>query len=288
MVQQSPRHIKERVQKWYSAALAALTVAGLAPVLLRAQGLSPATVQLSPSGYLVDSSGRSLYVYLPDAQSQSRCYDRCVENWPPLLTSGRPVAGPGVDARLLGTTARADGSTQVTYNGWPLYLYRRDDDPGETFGHGLGGSFYLLSAQGTPLPAPLPAAGGRTAGTAAEGQRQAPTNAAAPATDGVGVALDEAARSLMAEGERLFARNCAACHGAQGQGVVGPALAGNSSLRNTGQMIVTILFGRPEHGMPAWGDYMNDREVAAVATFIRNAWSNRFGPVTPQEVAQRR
>jgi len=56
----------------------------------------------------------------------SRCYGVCAKAWPPLLTTAAPLAGPGVEARLLGTTKRKNGTLQVTYNGHPLYYYEAD------------------------------------------------------------------------------------------------------------------------------------------------------------------
>ena len=53
----------------------------------------------------------------------------CKRSWHPLLTKGRPLAGRGVKANLLGTTTRKDGKVQVTYNGHPLYF---DNRPGES------------------------------------------------------------------------------------------------------------------------------------------------------------
>ena len=72
----------------------------------------------------------------------------CATNWPPLLTNGTPVAGTGVDASKFGTTTRADGTTQVTYNGWPLYYYAKDQQPGDTNGDGVGNVWYLVSPTG--------------------------------------------------------------------------------------------------------------------------------------------
>jgi predicted lipoprotein with Yx(FWY)xxD motif len=67
-----------------------------------------------------------LYVFLADRGSTSRCYGVCATAWPPLLTSVKPLAGPGVQAKLLGMTKRKDGKLQVTYNGHPLYYYEAD------------------------------------------------------------------------------------------------------------------------------------------------------------------
>ena len=71
---------------------------------------------------LFGPGGRIVYLFAPDRRSKSTCYGRCARFWHPLLTNGAPVAGPGVEANLLGTTTRKDGSVQVTYNGHPLYF----------------------------------------------------------------------------------------------------------------------------------------------------------------------
>jgi predicted lipoprotein with Yx(FWY)xxD motif len=100
---------------------------------------------------LVDGAGYSLYVYLPDNQGPSRCVSVCAEAWPPLVLPGgvqNAIAGPGVDAALVGTTRRSNGSLQVTYNRWPLYLYI-DDGRGQVNGQGEGmGAWYALSTSG--------------------------------------------------------------------------------------------------------------------------------------------
>jgi predicted lipoprotein with Yx(FWY)xxD motif len=101
--------------------------------------------------FLTDEQGLSLYLFTKDTPNTSTCYDRCAENWPPLLTSGSPVAGQDVDAALLGTTQRQDGSTQVTYNGWPLYYYVKDQQPGDTTGQEVGDVWYVISPQGQEI-----------------------------------------------------------------------------------------------------------------------------------------
>jgi len=101
--------------------------------------------------FLVDSRGRTLYLFLADTPTRSACTGGCAENWPPLLTSGAAQAGEGVDASKLGTLAREDGTTQVTYNGHPLYYFAGDAQAGDTHGQGIGGKWYLVSPAGEPL-----------------------------------------------------------------------------------------------------------------------------------------
>jgi len=75
---------------------------------------------------LFGPSGKVLYVFGADRGSTSNCYGVCAAAWPPLLTTARPLAGVGAEAKLLGMTKRKDGRLQVTYNGHPLYYYSAD------------------------------------------------------------------------------------------------------------------------------------------------------------------
>ncbi len=95
---------------------------------------------------LTDEDGNTLYLFVPDNQGPSVCNDDCAANWPPLLKG--PVAGDGIDATLLGTATRDDGSEQVTYNGWPLYYFANDAAPGDTNGQGVNDVWYVLDAAG--------------------------------------------------------------------------------------------------------------------------------------------
>jgi len=108
---------------------------------------------------LADGQGFTLYAYMPDRQGQSRCLGVCAQNWPPLtLPAG--VAGPaardGARASLLGTVRRPGGARQVTYNGWPLYLWVGDQEPGQATGQAENmGLWYVLSATGSVDKAPV-------------------------------------------------------------------------------------------------------------------------------------
>ncbi|MGH9081111.1 MAG: COG4315 family predicted lipoprotein [Acidimicrobiales bacterium] len=107
---------------------------------------------------LVDGKGITVYMYANDRQgSPSRCYDICAVQWPPLVLPpgvAAPVAGPGTEPNLLGTAPRTDGTTQITYNGWPLYLWPPDRLPGKATGQGLtnaGGRWYVVDPTGRPV-----------------------------------------------------------------------------------------------------------------------------------------
>ena len=100
---------------------------------------------------LVDSKGITLYDFPPDKGVSSVCYGACAALWPPLIAKGKPLAGPGVRASLLGTTKRKDGKREVTYNGHPLYYFVTDRKPGQTTGQGLnqfGGPWWVLTPAG--------------------------------------------------------------------------------------------------------------------------------------------
>ncbi len=102
---------------------------------------------------VVDSNGMTLYYFEKDKQggSQSACYGSCASVWPPQTTSGAAKASGGAEASKLGTIKRTDGTTQVTYAGWPLYTYTADTKPGDANGtdvKSFGGTWYPLHANG--------------------------------------------------------------------------------------------------------------------------------------------
>jgi predicted lipoprotein with Yx(FWY)xxD motif len=98
--------------------------------------------------FLVDDKGMTLYLFTKDTPNTTTCYDKCAAAWPPLLTTGAPAGGTGVDASKFGTTKRTDGTVQVTYNGWPLYYFAKDKAPGDVTGQDVGGVWYVVSAAG--------------------------------------------------------------------------------------------------------------------------------------------
>jgi predicted lipoprotein with Yx(FWY)xxD motif len=104
---------------------------------------------------LVDGKGMTLYLFEKDKGGRSACDGACASAWPPVLTTGKAMPGSGVEASLLGTTKRSDGTTQVTYNRWPLYYYVADKAPGDTTGQDIdafGAEWYVLdAAKGTKL-----------------------------------------------------------------------------------------------------------------------------------------
>lgn len=100
---------------------------------------------------LVDSGGLTVYYFKKDENGKSACYGACAEAWPPVSTEGNPVAKGGAMDGKLGTVKRKDGSTQVTYAGWPLYLYAGDSKPGQANGNDIeqfGAEWYALTPSG--------------------------------------------------------------------------------------------------------------------------------------------
>jgi len=97
---------------------------------------------------LVGNNGMTLYMYTKDTADTSTCTGGCAKAWPPLLTSGSPKLGDGVDASLVGNAALADGTKIVTYNHMPLYYWAKDTKPGDITGLGVGGVWFLVSPDG--------------------------------------------------------------------------------------------------------------------------------------------
>ena len=105
---------------------------------------------------LVTSGGYVLYMFQPDNRRTVTCSAVCAGTWPPLkLPAGATVAaGPGVKQSLLGSDPDPSGGRVVTYNGWPLYTYTGDVQPGQATGQAIdlnGGEWYVLRPSGSPL-----------------------------------------------------------------------------------------------------------------------------------------
>jgi len=109
-------------------------------------------------GTILTNQGMTLYLYTPDEENVSNCYDQCAVNWPPLLVGdGAPVAGTGVTGEL-SVIDRTDGGRQVAYNGIPLYFWIRDVRPGDATGQGVGDVWFILSPETTAAALTGPAA----------------------------------------------------------------------------------------------------------------------------------
>ena len=111
-------------------------------------------LERSPYGRVLFAGGYAMYLFTRDDGPRSQCRGRCARAWPPLVAHGRVEAGRGVKEHLIGTTTRANGRTQVTYGGHPLYGYVHDPR-GEVLCHDVvefGGTWYAVRKSGKPAP----------------------------------------------------------------------------------------------------------------------------------------
>ena len=113
--------------------------------------LTVATLEGVDGPYISDSAGNALY-FLEGDSDGSKCVDACTVVWMPVATTAAtPSGGPGLDASLVTVVTRPDGSSQVAYNGHPLYRYTADSGAGSVAGHGVEdkwGHWYLLTPAG--------------------------------------------------------------------------------------------------------------------------------------------
>ncbi len=103
---------------------------------------------------LVGQGGRTLYVFDKDTPNMSTCTGSCAAAWPPEVTNGTPKAGNMVNASMLGTTMRSDGTTQVTYNSHPLYYFSGDSQAGQMNGEGVnafGAKWFVVAPSGNQV-----------------------------------------------------------------------------------------------------------------------------------------
>jgi predicted lipoprotein with Yx(FWY)xxD motif len=140
----------------FLAALGAGAQAQAGPALQTKQDKTLGTI-------LADAKGLTLYAFTKDAPNQSNCTGQCATNWPPLTATAGPALAAGLQGTL-GTTARPDGTSQLTYNGMPLYRFAKDQDAGDAYGQGVGGVWFVVApgssfANLVGAPAATPAAG---------------------------------------------------------------------------------------------------------------------------------
>ena len=149
-----------------SALLAAFALAGAGAaaasttrttVVPSARATQAATVTAHSSRYgkiLFDGRGRVLYLFARDRGSRSSCSGACAKAWPPFLTKGTPRSLSGINAKLLGTTRRRDGTLQVTYAKHPLYYFKEDTKPGQIKCQNVsnfGGLWLVVAPSGKPV-----------------------------------------------------------------------------------------------------------------------------------------
>jgi predicted lipoprotein with Yx(FWY)xxD motif len=115
---------------------------------------------------LTNAKGFTLYWFVPDSSTASKCYGSCANYWPPVL--GPVTAGSGVKGTL-GTITRSGGAKQATWDGHPLYTYIGDTSPGMNKGNGLnisGGVWHEIVLTGKAAPAPASSPSGSSGGGA--------------------------------------------------------------------------------------------------------------------------
>lgn len=246
----------------FLAAVAAIAASALfAGSALAADG--PARIARSelPGGLtvLTDEAGRTLYASTADETGVSNCTAECAEVWQPLLTTSRPIAGPGLIPGFIGSLERDEG-TQVTFLGQPLYYYSGDEQPGDVLGQGIDDTWFVVTHMGALHTDEI----------------------VSPEESAVAVAF-EVDEEVMEVGQSIYASFCAACHANDGSGAGGgPALAQGTNVGNNTYVIGQIVHGGAE--MPSFGGALNDEEVAAVSTFVRNSFGNSYPPISPEEV----
>jgi predicted lipoprotein with Yx(FWY)xxD motif len=130
-----------------------LALAGLATASGGGDGVRIKAVDSDYGSVVADGRGEALYLFDKERAGKARCYGSCAVAWPPVLTKGRPTAGAGARRGLLGTTRRADGKLQVTYDGRPLYRYV-GDSPGVILCQDVaefGGTWLVVQPDGHPV-----------------------------------------------------------------------------------------------------------------------------------------
>jgi predicted lipoprotein with Yx(FWY)xxD motif len=155
----------------------------MAPGASSSAASAPAAVGLNVSqvstlgSFLVDDAGRTLYAFDKDTKNTSNCTSgTCAQNWHPLTAVDKSKLQSGIDGTLLGAIQRQDGSSQVTYNGLPLYYFVGDKNAGDTKGQGVGGLWWVISPAGDKIKT-----GGASSAPAA-----APTTASSSSSGGYG------------------------------------------------------------------------------------------------------
>ena len=128
-------------------AAGASSPAGAAPASAAGGGALAMTI-VSGTAVVTNSKGMTLYWFVPDSSTASKCSGSCATYWPPVI--GAVTAGSGVTGTL-GSITRPDGTTQASYDGHPLYTYVGDSAPGQAKGNGLnisGGLWYEMTVSG--------------------------------------------------------------------------------------------------------------------------------------------
>jgi predicted lipoprotein with Yx(FWY)xxD motif len=128
--------------------------AGSSPAAASGSAMTIETHTGSAGTFLTDGSGRSVYMFAKDGTDKSACSGACASAWPPVTTSGSPVASGGAQSSDLGTLTRSDGTKQVTYDGHALYYFAGDSSAGQTNGQGVdgfGAKWWLVAPSGAVI-----------------------------------------------------------------------------------------------------------------------------------------
>jgi predicted lipoprotein with Yx(FWY)xxD motif len=105
----------------------------------------------------------TVYLFEKDTGPASTCAGGCAAAWPPVTTSGAPTGSGDAQSADLGTIKRADGTTQVTYKGHPLYFFVKDKDDGDSYGqgvHAFGADWYMVAPSGSKIDSGEQSGGG--------------------------------------------------------------------------------------------------------------------------------
>jgi predicted lipoprotein with Yx(FWY)xxD motif len=147
-----------------SAAPASAAPASSAPAS-SASGITLGMKTVNGTAIVTDAKGLTLYWFVPDTSTTSKCTGSCATYWPPV--AGPVTAAPGVTGTL-GVITRPDGTIQATYDGHPLYTYAGDSAPGQAKGNGLnvsGGVWWEMTVSGAkPAAATSGTSGGGMTG----------------------------------------------------------------------------------------------------------------------------
>jgi predicted lipoprotein with Yx(FWY)xxD motif len=129
------------------------TIAASAPAASASNVIIKTATSASLGAYLTDANGMTLYTHTGDSATSSTCVGTCAGAWPPITvpTGGQATAGAGLTGTLA-TLTRPDGSSQVTYNGLPLYSWKGDAKTGDTTGEGVNS--FLVATVGGPKAVP--------------------------------------------------------------------------------------------------------------------------------------
>ncbi|MFI5934975.1 hypothetical protein [Actinoplanes sp. NPDC051494] len=122
--------------------------------------------------YVSDGAGRTLYRFDEDSNKppKATCNGDCAKTWPPLLiTSPGKIFPTGIDPKILGYVERADGHCQVTINGWPVYYFAKDAEPGDIKGQGVKGTWFAVTPEGGKTKALPPAESSSDSGAGGAG-----------------------------------------------------------------------------------------------------------------------